>query len=608
METMTPVRFAEWPLRAELRQGLEEQGIETPTLVQTGAFPLVLEGCDLLVQSRTGTGKTLAFGLPILQRLAEMEGPRPRTPQVLVVLPTRELALQVAASLGRMARPLGMEVAALFGGGSYRDQLRALSHSPIVVGTPGRLCDHLERKSLDLSACMTLVLDEADEILDMGFTDELDQILAALPATRQSLLFSATMAPGTRALADKTLRSPKTLAVSSGLTAAPEIAHVGYECFPDKKADALVNVLHVDRPGLAIVFCHTKAETESLTDRLREEGFLSGHLNGDLPQAERTRTLNAFRRGTIEILVATDVAARGLDVKGVSHVYNLGVPRDPETYIHRTGRTGRAGASGTAVTFVIPRDAPRYRRMLQNAGIRVEMKLLPQAADVRKTLREVFHEKLAERVERGPDAELSTLAEELLAYIEPRDLIAALLEGDEAVKAALAAGVDLPQPRKPEPRVAQVAWDYNNPGNNRKAPTPDGARPNKYPDRPSKPDNRPGRVAQPAGPSGAMGDGVGGDDFERRPPRKLSEHHEAGMQRIWLNQGKAHRLMPGRLVQMVCSVAGLKGEAIGAIAIHPFFCFFDVREGDAARVVGLLNGMSANGKLLKANLVERSPN
>jgi ATP-dependent RNA helicase DeaD len=606
LKTETPVRFAEWPLREELRAGLEELGIETPTPVQTGAFPLVLEGRDLLVQSRTGTGKTLAFGLPLLQRLAEQEAPRPRTPQVLVVLPTRELAIQVAGALGRMARPLGMEVATLFGGGFYRDQLRSLERgAPIVVGTPGRLCDHLERKSLDLSACMTLVLDEADEILDMGFAEELDQILAALPTERQSLLFSATMAPGTRALADKTLRDPQNLAISSGLTSAPEIAHVGYECFPDKKADALVNILHVDRPGLAIVFCHTKAETESLTDRLREEGFQSGHLNGDLPQAERTRVLNAFRRGHIEVLVATDVAARGIDVKGVSHVYNLGVPRDPETYIHRTGRTGRAGASGTAVTFVIPRDAPRFRRMLQNAGIKVDMKLLPQAADVRKKLREVFHEKLAERVERGPDADMLVLADELLAYIEPRDLVTALLEGDEAVKAALAAGVDLPQPRKPEPRVAQVAWDYGNkPGQapgGPKAPRAD------RPDRPMKADNRPGRGPRPM-TEGQQQDPDGGEQDGRRPPRKLSEHHEPGMQRIWLNQGKAHRLMPGRLVQMVCSASGLKGDAIGAIAIHPFFCFFDVREGDAARVVGLLNGMSANGKQLKANLVERAPN
>ncbi|HEY9724245.1 MAG TPA: DEAD/DEAH box helicase, partial [Oscillatoriaceae cyanobacterium] len=294
-------RFTDWELRPELLEGLARQELTNPTPVQQQAFPLVLEGRDLLVQSRTGTGKTLAFGLPILQRLS----PEPGPVTALVVLPTRELAQQVSGALGRLAKPLGVEIATLFGGGSYRDQLRALRGARLVVGTPGRLCDHLERGSLDLSACTTLVLDEADEMLDMGFADELDRILTALPAERQSLLFSATMASEMRALAQKTLRDPITLAISSGLTAAPEIRHVGYEVFPDHKIDALVNVLHAERPELAIVFCHTKAETQDLATRLQDEGFKASHLNGDLPQVERTRTLGAFRRRQITILVAT---------------------------------------------------------------------------------------------------------------------------------------------------------------------------------------------------------------------------------------------------------------------------------------------------------------
>jgi ATP-dependent RNA helicase DeaD len=559
---LNTVLFTDWELRQELLDGLAQQGLTNPTPVQQEAFPLVLEGHDLLVQSRTGTGKTYAFGLPILQRQETGHG----RVSALVVLPTRELAMQVASSLGRLARPLGIEIAAVYGGGSYRDQHRALNSARIVVGTPGRLCDHLDRGSLDLSECRTLVLDEADEMLDMGFADELDKILAGLPVERQSLLFSATMAPEMRELAAKTLRNPRTLALSTGLSVAAEIQHVGYEVFQEHKIDALVNVLHVERPELAIVFCHTKAETESLVDRLKEEGFKASYLNGDLPQAERTRTLNAFRRRQINLLVATDVAARGIDVKGVSHVFNLGVPHNPETYIHRVGRTGRAGASGQAVTFVHPRDASRFRRMLQNAGVTIELKPVPQAEDVRKKLREGFHEALTAKVAQEAPAGYVSLAQELLAYMAPNDLVAALLQSDDTARACLEAGLDVPVPkvkakveRKPKAeaprRVYKQAEDTAEPGK------------------------------------------------ELRVPRKLSEHHEAGMQRIYLNQGKAHRLAPGRLVQLVCSSSGLKGDAIGAIAIHAYYCFFDVKESEAARVVDILNGLSSQGKRLKANLV-----
>lgn len=573
----TPTAFADWELRPELQAGLAEQNLVTPTPVQEASFPAVLEGRDLLVQSRTGTGKTLAFGLPILQRLDKGPG----RIEALVVLPTRELALQVAMALGKMARPLGFDVAALFGGGSYRDQLRAIGNGArIIVGTPGRLVDHLERGRLDLSSCTTLVLDEADEMLDMGFAEELEKILGALPAERQTLMFSATMAPGTSDLAAKSLKNPMTIALSQGGKSAPEITHVAYECFADKKTDALVNVLHADQPGLAIVFCHTKIETEQIAERLREEGFSAGFLNGDLPQEARTRTLNAFRRGLIDVLVATDVAARGIDVKGVSHVYNLGVPRDPESYIHRVGRTGRAGASGVAATFVPPRDAARFRRMLMNAGVKIEARPLPQAADVRKKLREIFHEDLTSRVQAGPDAQLASLAEELLGYIEPQDLVAALLAGNDAAKATLTAGTDVMAPRKPERAPRADRQDY---------PV------------------RPGDVREhfeKEGPPRKVRERTGDDGGPReRPLRKLSEHNEPGFKRIWLNQGKAHKLMPGGLVKLVCSVAGIKGDAVGAIAIHPFFSFFDVRESEAERVVGLLNGLNQKGKALKANLV-----
>ncbi|MFN3431453.1 MAG: DEAD/DEAH box helicase, partial [Candidatus Sericytochromatia bacterium] len=246
---MNIVPFPQWELRQELLDGLAAQGFTEPTPVQQEAFPLVLAGRDLLVQSRTGTGKTLAFGLPILQRIQGTPGPV----EALIVLPTRELALQVSSALSRLARPLGVEIATLYGGGSYRDQNRALNGGArLVVATPGRLCDHIDKGSVNLTQCRTLVLDEADEMLDMGFADELDKILNAVNDDRQSLLFSATMAPEMRTLAEKTLRNPHTLAISSGLTAAPSIEHVAYEVFREHRLDALLNVLHAEQPHLAI--------------------------------------------------------------------------------------------------------------------------------------------------------------------------------------------------------------------------------------------------------------------------------------------------------------------------------------------------------------------
>lgn len=577
---VTPAAFAEWELRPELLAGLAAQNLTVPTPIQQAAFPVVMAGRDVLAQSQTGTGKTLAFGLPLLQRL---EFDAPARVEILVVLPTRELAMQVALSLGKLSRPLGTEVAALFGGGSYRDQLRAIAHGArIVVGTPGRLVDHLERGRLDLSACTTLVLDEADEMLDMGFAEELDKILAALPQNRQSLLFSATMAPGTKALAEKTLRNPAEITISKGERSAPEITHQAFEVFSDQKIEALVNVLHVEQPGLAIVFCHTKIETEQIAERLREEGFSAGYLNGDLPQEARTRTLNAFRRSLIDILVATDVAARGIDVKGISHVFNLGVPRDPDTYTHRVGRTGRAGAKGVAITFVPPRDAARFRRMLLQAGVKVELRPLPQAADVRKRLRECFHESLSTRIAAGPDPELAGLAAELLTYIDSQDLVVALLAGNDAAKAALTAGTDLMVPRKPEPKARPVHQE--------RAP-----RTGK-----EKFQARSEKGPKPKAPPREVSEGV---EQTGRQPRRLSEHHEPGFTRVWLNQGKSHGLTRGALVKLVCGAGGISGNAIGAIAIHPFFSFFDVAETQAPRVVQQLNGLQQRGRAIKANLV-----
>ncbi|MHB2016685.1 MAG: DEAD/DEAH box helicase, partial [Candidatus Xenobia bacterium] len=474
------IPFADWELRPELRQALEELKFETATEVQEAAFRPVLAGQDIMVQSRTGSGKTLAFALPVLQRLDADE----TDVRVVVILPTRELCMQVAQSVRKLSANLGVRVAALYGGGVFAEQLRSLkSGASIVCGTPGRLCEHIERRTLKLERCDTLILDEADEMLKMGFADELQRIVAQLPPQRQTLLFSATLADAVQALARQSMREPLMLSVNEALSMPQEITHVCFETHPEEKTQALINLLHADLPERALVFCHTRLETEQLTHRLRDEGFRVALLNGDLPQVLRTRTLQQFRQGLVSVLVATDVAARGIDVEGITHVFNMAVPRTAETYVHRVGRTGRAGAAGQASTFVSPRDSRRFRHMLREAGVAVEIQPLPQAEALRDKLRARYLHALGEA---KPTAPSQQLASELLKHLRAEDVVALLLERDPAARALLQAG----EPAAPAP--------WLDPQPSRPA-RPVASRPAPQPSRPVRPATSP--AAPPSSPT-----------------------------------------------------------------------------------------------------------
>lgn len=436
---MDLVPFEEWPLRGRLQERLGLLGFNMPTQVQQDCWEDIVNGRDLLVQSCTGTGKTLAFALPLLN-----DERNDRAGSVLVVLPTRELAMQVA----KVFVSLEAKTALLYGGGSYAEQLRALRDEPaVIVGTPGRLLDHLERGSLRLDECRVLVLDEADEILDMGFAEELDRILASLPAERQSLLFSATLPSEMEELAAKTLHESKRISISVGLAAAKDIRHEAYEVAGPFRVKALANLLCVEDPQSAIIFCHTKAETDRTAEELISLGLNVLSLHGDMAQAERTRTLNSFRSGNFKYLIATDVAARGLDVQGVTHVVNMGVPQNTETYIHRVGRTGRAGKTGKAVTFASGKDVVRLQRLLGRAGLRAEFCTLPQAEDVRRRLRERFHKYVSEHISYDKNDQYMLLASELLAYLGPNEALAAVLGLLPEAKSVFEAGWDIPVPK-----------------------------------------------------------------------------------------------------------------------------------------------------------------
>ncbi len=531
-----PPTFADLGIDPRQIEGLSKMAITSPTDVQRQAIPQILGGRDLLVQSRTGTGKTLAFVLPILERLD------PHAPEIraLVVAPTRELADQVGAVFARQGRLKGIRVATITGGVPYGEQLRALGHGVhAVVGTPGRLNDHLSRGTLKLSSCETVVLDEADEILDMGFQEDLEKLLGALPARRQSLLFSATLPESIERMARRYMKDPGRLALSRGMAASVTLNHVVYNVNARSKYEALVNVLHLEQPELALLFCHTKAETEGLSMRLEVEGFKVGYMTGDLPQALRTRTLEAFRHHDIAILVATDVAARGLDVRGISHVINFDIPTDVENYIHRSGRAGRAGREGTVLNFVSPHERRKIQAIAREAGLEFLTRMVPRAGDVQQRLRQRFFEDLVNRIDANDFEDFREFASELVQNLDPTRVVAAMLQDLQGATGKLAAGYEVEEPAE----------------------------------RLKKPLAKPLRERLGAG------------------ARVRSAHKtEEGMKRLRFNVGRAERINPGYLVRTICDRARVPGRAIGFIAFFPHHSEIDIKEDVAQTVVASLNG------------------
>ncbi|MEB3196172.1 MAG: DEAD/DEAH box helicase [Candidatus Sericytochromatia bacterium] len=360
---MSPKPFTDFELHPDLLEGLGKMGYTHATAVQDEAIPHVQSGKDLMVQARTGTGKTLGFGLPTLQRI---DPTNPDT-QVLVICPTRELALQVSDELARVAEKMQIIVAAVFGGVKIETQIDKMQWAPVVVGTPGRLRDHIERGYLHLDTCKVVVLDEADEMLDMGFKDDLEYILDRVPAAhRQTLLFSATFPPEIVKIAHKYMRNPEKIEVSSGFTPAVGLTHKFARVPKDKKIQAMGTLLRNPDVASAIIFCETKVEAAWVHQRLKREGITIGILTGDIPQEKRLTTLQQFRDGELNVLVATDVAARGLDIPAVSHVFHFTVPRDTATYIHRSGRTARAGKSGIAFTLVTQEEERDFQNIMRD--------------------------------------------------------------------------------------------------------------------------------------------------------------------------------------------------------------------------------------------------
>ncbi len=450
--------FEELGLTSEVLQALEEMGWDTPTPVQRDSYPLAVAGHDIIVQSRTGTGKTGAFGIPLVDRLISDDGDE----QALVLAPTRELALQSAAEIAKLGAHRGIETVAVYGGASMDRQIRALeSGARVISGTPGRVLDHLKRGTMDASRIRMLVLDEADEMLSMGFAKELNAIIERLPEKRQTLLFSATVDRAIKRVAEKHMHDPEFLGLSGDHVGALGIEHFVYMVSGVGRVANLITVLETEDPESALIFCNTKAETEEVSAALQRAGFNAEWLNGDRPQREREEVLGRVRREELRFLVATDVAARGIDVSHLTHVINFSLPENVEQYVHRTGRTGRAGRTGTAITLVGPTEL----------GILYYLRLQYRIFPVERTLPSEGEQRTRQEADRialidaaypnAPSEQELALVRRFMTHANAERMLAGLLgaffgtESDDVDKVAAAKrrrGKQHPDPR-PEPTV-----------------------------------------------------------------------------------------------------------------------------------------------------------
>jgi ATP-dependent RNA helicase DeaD len=555
MTTDTVTAFDQLALNKPLLAVLDEVGYETPSPIQARTIPLLLQGKDVLGQAQTGTGKTAAFALPLLSRLDLTQ----KAPQVLVLTPTRELAIQVAEAFQKYASHMhGFHILPIYGGQDYRGQIRALQRGVhVVVGTPGRVMDHMRRATLKLDKLGALVLDEADEMLRMGFIEDVEWILEQTPSHRQTALFSATMPQQIRRIAAKYLNNPEQVTIKSKTTTVDTIRQRFWPVSGVHKLDALTRILEAEPFDAMIVFVRTKIATTELSEKLEARGYASAPLNGDIAQQQRERTVTQLKNGKLDIIVATDVAARGLDVERVSHVVNYDIPYDTEAYVHRIGRTGRAGRQGDAILFVAPREKRLLSAIEKATRKKIDIMELPTT--------ELINDK---RIARFKQRITDTLANEDLAFftqlieqyqqehnVPAEDIAAALaqlLQGD----------TPLLLQKKPQHKASQTRVDTSR-------------------------------------------------DRDERPPRKQRAHKEHdrtagketpvedGMERFRIEVGHNHNVMPGNIVGAIANEAGIESQYIGRINIYDDYSLVDLPEGMPKEIFNELKKVWVVGQQLK---------
>jgi ATP-dependent RNA helicase DeaD len=550
--------FSQLGLTPQLLEAVGALGYEEATPVQRETIPTMLAGRDLIAQAETGTGKTAAFALPMIQTLTADAGARKKSARPatrgLVLVPTRELAMQVAEAAHKYARGAQLAVVPLYGGASMTHQIRALERgADLVVATPGRALDHLRRGSLTLDGLRVLVLDEADEMLDMGFADDIDAILAQTPKTRQTALFSATMPPRLRKIAERHLTDPVTITVAREKTAAgklPRVRQVAYVVSRAHKVTALQRVLDMESPSSAIVFCRTRLEVDTLVETLVAHGYRAEALHGGMQQRQRDAVMGRFRSGKVDLLIATDVAARGLDIPQLSHVFNYDVPSAPEEYVHRIGRTGRAGREGTAITLAEPREHRLLRSIESATRTKIEVATVPTVADLRARRLDLLTASLRERLLAGGLDEVRVVIETLAQEFDVVDIAAAAI--------AVAHASDTDPADQPDVPVAHLGTD---------AHVGRGAH------------SHVGRDAKRPGSQGGSQTGP-----------------ESGMTRLFVGAGRRAGIRPGDLVGAITNEAGITARQLGAIQIADAFSLVDVTDDVADQVIASMRGATLRGQ------------
>lgn len=543
-QTQDELYFWDLGLNSALLEALFALGYESPTPIQAQTIPLLLAEKDLLGQAQTGTGKTAAFALPILNRLDAQSNKT----QALILTPTRELAIQVAEAFQRYASKIkGFRVLPVYGGQGYETQLRALKRGvQVVVATPGRLIDHLERGSLNLSEIDTLVLDEADEMLRMGFIEDIEKILESIPEERQTALFSATMPKEIRRLAQKYLKDPEEITIQVKTTTAETIRQRYWLVRGLDKLDALTRMLESEKTDGILIFVRTKTATQELADQLTARGYDAAALNGDMAQNLRERTVDQLRQGKLDVLVATDVAARGLDIERVSHVINYDIPYDTESYIHRIGRTGRAGRNGEAILFVTPRERRLLQTIERAAGKALEAMALPSATEINEKRIERFKQQIGQVLQQN---DTSFYRELLASYAQESST--SMLD----VASALAIMLQ-------------------------------GETPLLLPEDEILPELPPKREAQ---------------QRERKAKRS-----DEGLVPFRVEVGRIHGLRPSQLVGAIANEAGLDSSWIGRIDLYDEFSTVDLPEAMQTHLLKALSKTRINGQMLKLSRLRGS--
>ena len=554
---MEAVRFDELQLDERIVRAVTDMGFEAASPIQAQAIPVQLEGLDIIGQAQTGTGKTAAFGIPLLQKI----DPDSKKLQAIALCPTRELAIQVAEEIRRLAKYMhGIKVLPIYGGQDIVRQIRGLKDgTQIVIGTPGRVMDHMRRKTIRCDHVHTVIMDEADEMLNMGFLEDMETILSQLPEERQTVMFSATMPPAIQEIARKFQNDPVNVKVVKKELTVPKVTQYYYEVKPKTKVEVMCRLLDMYAPKLSVAFCNTKKQVDELVQELQGRGYFAEGLHGDLKQEQRDRVMNSFRNGATEILVATDVAARGIDVDDVEAVFNYDIPQDDEYYVHRIGRTGRAGRDGIAFSFVVGREVYKLRDIQRYCKTRIIPQAIPSLDDITEIKAEKIMEQVKETINNVDLTKMIQVIEQKLVEEDytAMDVAAALLKiamGEE--------NEDIAESGHLAPSLDEL-------------------------DRYGR-DNR-----------GRGGRNNGRRDGGRGSRGGRDERNGNGMARLFINIGKNQNVRPGDILGAIAGESGIPGRMVGSIDMYDKYTFVEVPEENAESVLKAMKNAKIKGKNIR---------